>query len=146
MIGIRSYHHFQLVDSATIRCKVTSDSITYEDFSILKRHQTKLTDVKPVLTMNDVNVSDYVAVEYQGKWWLGLVHALEASLKELRVMLLHPSGPRTSFKFPVPPNVLNIELGNVICLLSQPPRLGTRSNYIIPQSVCEELEQVFAEF
>ena len=113
---------------------------------MLKRHQTKLTDVKSVLTMNDVNVNDYVAVEYQGKWWLGLVLTLEASLKELRVMLLHPSGPRTSFKFPVLPNVLNIELGNAICLLSQPLRLGTRYNYTIPQSVCEEIQQIFAGF
>ena len=113
---------------------------------MLKRHQTKLADVKPVLTMNDVNINDYVAVEYQGKWWLGLVQALEASLKELRMTFLHSSGPRTSFKFPVPQDVLDIELGNVICLLSQPPRLGTRYNYTIPQSVCEEMQQILPEF
>ena len=99
-----------------------------------------------VLTMNDVNINDYVAVEYQGKWWLGLVQALEASLKELLMMFLHPSGPRTSFKFPVPQHVLNIELGNVICLLSQPLRLNTCYNYTIPQSVCEEIQQIFSEF
>ena len=113
---------------------------------MLKRHQTKLADVKSVLTMNDVNINDYVALEYQETCWLGLVQALEASLKEFRMTFLHPSGPRTSFKFSVPQDVLNIELGNVICLLSQPSRLGTRYNYIIPQSVCKEIRQIFADF
>ena len=33
------------------------------------------------------------------------------------------------------------ELENVICLLSQPLRLNTRYNYIIPQSACEEIQK-----
>ena len=38
------------------------------------------------------------------------------------------------------------ELENVIYLLSQPLRPDTRYNYIIPPSVCEEIQQIFADF
>ena len=38
------------------------------------------------------------------------------------------------------------ELENVICLLSQPCRPDTSYNYIIPQSLCEEIPQIFADF
>ena len=39
-----------------------------------------------------------------------------------------------------------LELENVVCLLSQPLRPDTRYNYIIPQFVCEEIQQIFADF
>ncbi|CAF3868727.1 unnamed protein product [Rotaria magnacalcarata] len=99
--GIRSYHHFQPIDSATIRCKITSDSLIHEDFSMMASRQSKLTYVKLVMAINDINMNDYVAVEYQGDWWLAMVQALETNLQELRVSFLHPPGPRASFKFPV---------------------------------------------
>ncbi|CAF3155634.1 unnamed protein product [Rotaria socialis] len=144
--SIRSYHHFQPIDSATIRCKITSDSLIHEDFSMTASRQSKLTYVKLVMAINDINMNDNVAVEYQGDWWLAMVQALETNLQELRVSFLHPPGPRTSFKFPVRSDELNIELGNVICLVCQPPKLDTRFNYMIPQSLCDEIQQLFAEF
>ncbi|CAF4418523.1 unnamed protein product [Rotaria magnacalcarata] len=146
IFGIRSYHHFQLLDNATIRCKTTSDSMSYEDFTMFIQHQSKLKCVKRVLTMNDVNVNDYIAVEYQDDWWLAMIQALEPTLKEQHMTFLHPSGPRTSFKFPVRPDELNIELGNVICLLCQPPTLGTRYNYTIQQHLCDEIQELFSEY
>ena len=30
--------------------------------------------------------------------------------------------------------------------LSQPPRLGNRYNYTIPQSECDDIQQIFAKF
>ena len=38
------------------------------------------------------------------------------------------------------------DLENARCLLSQPLRPDTRHNYIIPQSVCEKIQQTFADF
>ncbi|CAF4952610.1 unnamed protein product, partial [Rotaria socialis] len=146
IFGIRSYHHFQPIDSATIRCKITSDSLIHEDFSMTASRQSKLTYVKLVMAINDINMNDYVAVEYQGDWWLAMVQALETNLQELRVSFLHPPSPRTSFKFPVRSDELNIELRNVICLVCQSPKLGTRFNYMIPQSLCDKIQQLFAEF
>ena len=61
-------------------------------------------------------------------------------------MFFHPIGPRISLKFAVPPGVPSIELGNAIYLLSQPPRFGARYNYTIPLSICQEIQQIFAEF
>ncbi|CAF3654635.1 unnamed protein product [Rotaria socialis] len=116
------------------------------DFSMTASRQSKLTYVKLVMAINDINMNDNVAVEYQGDWWLAMVQALETNLQELRVSFLHPPGPRTSFKFPVRSDELNIELGNVICLVCQPPKLDTRFNYMIPQSLCDEIQQLFAEF
>ncbi|CAF4054587.1 unnamed protein product, partial [Rotaria magnacalcarata] len=84
IFGIRSYHHFQPIDSATIRCKITSDSLIHEDFSMTASRQSKLTYVKLVMAINDINMNDYVAVEYQGNWWLAMVQALETNLQELR--------------------------------------------------------------
>ncbi|CAM4988043.1 unnamed protein product [Rotaria socialis] len=67
------------------------------DFSMTASRQSKLTYVKLVMVINDINMNDYVAVEYRGDWWLAMVQALETNLQELRVSFLHPPGPRTSF-------------------------------------------------
>ncbi|CAF4116029.1 unnamed protein product [Rotaria magnacalcarata] len=70
-------------------------------------------------------------------WWLAMIQALEPNIRGLHMTFLHPPGLRTSFKFPVRQDELNIELGNVKCLLSQPLALGTQCNYTIPQPLCD---------
>jgi hypothetical protein len=56
-----------------------------------------------------------------------MIKDIELNLKELHVTFLHPPGLRTSLKFPIKSDELNIELGAVICLLHQAPKLGTRN-------------------
>jgi hypothetical protein len=107
--------------------------------------QQKLKHVKIVLMITDVKIDDYIVVEYDECWWLAIVQDIELNLKELKVAFLHPSGPRTSFKYPKTPDQLDIELTTIICLLNQVPKCGTRDNYSISIQQLEEIEEVFSQ-
>ncbi|CAF4048394.1 unnamed protein product [Rotaria sp. Silwood1] len=143
--GIRSYHHFEPVDSTTIRCKTTSNAVLYKDSSISRQNESQLKYVKRVLTIEDVKLNNYIVVEYQDSWWLAVVKDIEVNLQELHVTFLHPPGPRTSFQFPTKSDELKIELGNVICLLHEAPRLSARNTCSITQELFEEIQQIFSE-
>jgi hypothetical protein len=94
-------------------------------------------------TTNTTIIKAYT--EYNNSWWLVVVISIEPLPKELNVILLHPYGPRISFKFPKIPINLNVELGIIADLLLQTPTLGSRQNYYIVLQQVDDIERVFSQ-
>ncbi|CAF4785315.1 unnamed protein product, partial [Rotaria sp. Silwood2] len=67
---------------------------------MLSPNSRKVKYAKNVLTIDDVKIHNYLIVEYDEYWWLAIIKDIEVNLQELKVDVLHTSGPQTSFKFP----------------------------------------------
>ncbi|CAF1644855.1 unnamed protein product [Didymodactylos carnosus] len=143
---IRSFHHFEPLNDTHIRCKITSTTAEFDDFDMRSKRYNKLKQIKPILKIKDVNVNDFIIVEHDCCWWLCKVLEINFNLKELNISLLHPPGPKTTFKFPQRSHNMDIELGTIVCLLLVPPNTTSRGNYSITTKQLEEIEEIFADY
>ena len=45
----------------------------------------------------NIQISSYVAVAYEGAWWLGTIREINEAEKDVMVQFLHPIGPSITF-------------------------------------------------
>ena len=76
-------------------------------------------------------VPGYVTCKYQGHWWLAQVLAKDSDNSEVKLSVLHPSGPCRSFKHPSSPNIINIALADVLTIVE--PQTTTGRIYTLTQ-------------
>ena len=62
-----------------------------------------------------VSIYGYIVVEYDGLAWLGFTMAVVVVAGSVTVKFLHPHLPAPLFKFAKPPDILDIDLSDIIC-------------------------------
>ncbi|CAF0937055.1 unnamed protein product [Didymodactylos carnosus] len=123
VIGIRSFHHFECLPNNTLRCKLTSNSTGYEDFSMLPKQSSPSSHIKLLRIVTQAKVGDFLIVEYEENWWLATVLNINELLKEINASFLHPYGPRTTFNFPAKTDTLDIQMQSVVGMLTLKPTI-----------------------
>ena len=76
-------------------------------------------------------VSGYVTCKNQGHWWLAQVLVKDSDNAEVKLSLLHPHRPNRSFKHPRSPNIINMELVDILTIVE--PRTTTGQIYTLTQ-------------
>ena len=76
-------------------------------------------------------VSGYVICIHNSRWWLGCVLEKDLENVQVKLSLLHPSGPSWSFRYPCAPEIVTVPLFRVVLLVEL--RTTTGRTYTIPQ-------------
>ena len=63
-------------------------------------------------------IGGYVAVEYDGVWWLAYVNHADIERKEILVKFLHPNGPSASFFYPRYQDLLLVDASDILTTLN----------------------------
>ena len=71
----------------------------------------------------------YVAVKYDGVWWLSYVDQVDASGKDILVNLLHPNGPSASFVYLRKQDLLLVDASDILTTLN--PNTVTGRTYTL---------------
>ena len=87
----QSFHQFTAIDNNTVGLKKYS-----EDGSFFKEY--KFSEVEVHQSFN-IQISSYVAVAYEGAWWLGTIREINEVEKDVMVQFLHPNSKRTINNF-----------------------------------------------
>ena len=59
-------------------------------------------------------IAGYVAVEYDGKWWIACVDEIFPHSNEVSVNFLHPHGPSPSYFYPRRPDSLVVDVDDIL--------------------------------
>ena len=68
--------------------------------------------------MNSELFAGYIAVEYDGKWWIAYVNEIFPQSNEVSVNFLHPHGPSPSYFYPRRPDSLVVDVDDILVQLS----------------------------
>ena len=109
--GTRSFHVFIPLDIGIISYKRTA-----EDENITGIHNFFQQNPKDSLSHHP-KVQDYVAVQYDDHWWIGLVTESNESQTEIKVRFMSPHGPRKTFFWPVQDDICWVPQANIIRVL-----------------------------
>ena len=63
-------------------------------------------------------IAGYIAVEYDGKWWIAYVNEIFPQSNEVSVNFLHPHGPSSSYFYSRRPDSLVVDLDDILVQLS----------------------------
>ena len=63
-------------------------------------------------------IAGYVAVEYDGKWWIACVDEIFPHSNEVSVNFLYPHGPSPSYFYPRRPDSLVVDVDDILVQLS----------------------------
>ena len=89
--GTQSFHQFTAIDKNTVGLKKCS-----EDSSFFKEYKFSEDEVHQSF---NIQISSYVAVAYEGAWWLGTIREINEAEKDVMVQFLHPNSKRTINNF-----------------------------------------------
>jgi len=88
-------------------------------------------------------VSGYVICIHDNQWWLGCVLEKDLENVQVKLSLLHPSGPSRSFWYPCTPEIVTVPLFRVVLLVE--PRTTTARTYTIPQNVSKAASAILKD-
>jgi hypothetical protein len=131
--GTRSLHAFIPKSTDTMTTKRFSLSTISKDVKVMKE--------RGELEMEEV--SGYVICIHNNQWWLGCVLEKDLENVQVKLSLLHPSGPSRSFRYPRAPEIVTVPLFRVILLVE--PRTTTGRTYTIPQSVSKAASTILKD-
>ena len=63
-------------------------------------------------------IAGYIAVEYDGKWWIAYVNKIFPQSNEVSVNFLHPHGPSPLYFYPRRPDSLVVDVDDILVQLS----------------------------
>ena len=112
--GTQKLHSFIPVNCSTLEVRFFSDSL---DSQLKKVCQT-------VNTLQMEDITGYITVAYDNKWWLGVVINKNISTTEVEVTFLHPSGPARSFKYPEKPDNLIVSVHDILSVVETKTSTG----------------------
>ena len=78
------------------------------------------------------DITGYITVAYDNKWWLGVVINKNISTSEVEVTFLHPSGLARSFKYPEKPDNLIVSVHDILSVVET--KTSTGRVYTVTQS------------
>lgn len=70
------------------------------------------------------SISGFVMCAAEGQWWLGCVLQLCADENLVKPILLHPSSPTNSYKYPPKEHIVTVELREVLTTVYPRSRSG----------------------
>jgi len=85
----------------------------------------------------------YVICIHNNQWWLGCVLEKDLENVQVKLSLLHPSGPSRSCWYPRTPEIVTVPLFRVVLLVE--PRTTTGRTYTIPQNVSKATSAILKD-
>lgn len=138
--GTRSYHFFEPKTASVIAYKRTAeDNVFTGTFNITGEESQNV-----AISINTINMNDYVACRYDDKWWIGLVEEVSKVEQDFKVSFLHPPGPSRNFRWPARPDVCWVSITDVICQIDAPVTVTGRT-YDITEDDFKQILDVFPQ-
>ena len=72
-------------------------------------------------------ISGFVTCDYDSQWWLAFVLSVDAENSEVKLTFLHPSGPSSSFRYPLSPDIFIVPSSDILTVVN--PRASTRHTF-----------------
>ena len=119
--GIRKLHSFVPVNRSTSEARNYSCSNDSRSVIIRRQNTVKELDLSAI--------RGYVAVEFDGVWWLAYVDKVDVSRKEILVNFLHPNGPSASYVYPRRQDLLFVDASDILTTLN--PNTVTGRTYTL---------------
>ena len=69
-------------------------------------------------------ISGFVTCDYDSRWWLAFVLGVDTDNSEVKLTLLHPSAPSSSFQYP---DIFTVPSSDILTFVN--PRASTRRTY-----------------
>lgn len=89
-------------------------------------------------------ITGYVTVKYDSKWWLAYVLDRKEAEDEIKVTFLHPAGPSPSFAYPSgKPDILWISSDEILCKVN--PTTPTGRIYRLPDKDVERSNEALKQ-
>lgn len=112
--GTRKLHSFIPVSKGKLQVKAFSAS----DSSREERVTSTEDDIPPE------SISGFVTCVVDGKWWLACVLHLSPDESQVKLMLLHPPGPSSSFKYPPTEHTVTVATRHILTIVDTRTRSG----------------------
>ena len=79
--------------------------------------------------MQPTSINGDIIVEYDGFGWLGCIMAMDVEAGSVMVTFLHPHLPAPSFTFPEPPDMLDVDMSDIVSQVN--PTTATGRTYTL---------------
>ena len=109
--GTRRLHDFKPLSKSILRAWEFSASSSAREVSVV-------TDNVREVEVELRAIAGYIAVEYDGKWWIAYVNEIFSQSNKVSVNFLHPHGPSPSYFYPRRPDSLAVDVGDILVQLS----------------------------
>ena len=137
--GTRSFHQFTAIDNNTDGLKKC-----IIDSSFFKEHKFREDEVHQSFT---IQISSFVAVAYEGAWWLGTIREINEAEKDVMVQFLHPKGPSTTFHWPNRDDFNFITFEDILCQITVPkPQTSSLRKFIIESNDLKLIYKKWLDF
>ena len=124
--GTRKYHSFVPVSRDKVAVKLYSSSST----SVEERVASEDSDV-PV-----ESIAGFVTCRIEDKWWLACALRLNSNDTKVRLTVLHPFGPASSFRYPAKEDVVEVSTRDILTVVQ--PRTRTGRVYTLTKKELKE--------
>ena len=102
----------------------------------------RVTDAQAVVPPQFTTIDGYVVVQYGWYGWLGCTMAVDAEAGSVTVKFLHPHLPSSSFSFPEPPDMLEVDSSDIVSLVN--PVTATGRTYTLTKREMAEAAKIIA--
>ena len=109
--GTRRQHGFKPLSKSILRAWEFSASSSAREVSVVK-------DTVREVEVELRAIAGYVAVEYDGKWWIVYVNEIFRQSNDVSVNFLHPHGPSPSYFYPRRPDSFIVDVDDILVQLS----------------------------
>ncbi|KAK2721504.1 hypothetical protein QYM36_003703 [Artemia franciscana] len=131
--GTRSFHYFKPLNTNEIEIRRTTDSPN-PTLMFSFDSATDWVCIQPSL-------NDYVAANYDGKWYFGLVKTVFHEEEDAEILFLHPPGPAPSFYWPQRGDLCIIPLEHIISTVDAPQSSSTGRMYYFKTECIRKTEE-----
>ena len=129
--GTQKLHSFVVVSDTTLSVLEYSLSSTHMEVSITKS------------TLQPSHITaGYVAVIYDDKWWVAYINEAYPERNEISANFLHPNGPNSSYVYPRHPDIIIMDVSDVMIQLHPTTRTGR--TYYLPEEETHKTVEAFA--
>jgi len=134
--GTRSFHQYTPTSDCTVGVKRCSED---DNYSIV---HNLLSGIK---VQKDLNISDFVACIYDGKWWIGIILNIYMDEDDIYIKFMHPNGPARSFLWPASDDTCLVPACHILCTI-EVPVTTTGRQYKLNENDTEKISKEFAKY
>lgn len=98
---------------------------------------------KSVVPPQFTTIGGYVVVKYDGYGWLRCTMAVDAEAGSVTVNFLHPHLPLSSFSFPEPPDMLEVDSSDIVSQVN--PVTATGRTYTLTKREMAQAAKCIAQ-
>ena len=70
------------------------------------------------------SITGFVTCRIEDKWWLACVLRLTSNDTKVKLTVMHPFGPASSFRYPVKEDIVEISTGDILTVVQPRTRTG----------------------